>query len=417
MIQAWPRVPLGELIEHVPRPVSVDPSRTYREIGIRSHGKGIFHKEPLPGSALGKKKVYFVAPGDFVLNIVFAWEGAVAVVADSERGMIGSHRFPCFRPRDHRVHTRYLLHYFRTEEGLEILKRVSPGGAGRNRTLSRKEFLRSPIPLPAPEVQARMVADVDSISQRIASALKLGEAAQQEAEDLVVACHLRAAAGRTVVFGDAFVLHEDAVPISDSEDYPLVGVRGFGRGLFTKDAISGADTSYRTFNRLYEGALVISQVKGWEGAAAVVRSEMAGKFVSPEYRTFRCRPDEVEWRYIAHLVTAPWFRRLLVCATHGAGGRRERTRPEKLAPLLVEMPPVDEQRRLLGVYDRLGEVRMLTEQAIELGAGVPLAVLMREMRGPELGTPIMNSGSGPTSPRPTNSSSTRSWSRPRRTTR
>lgn len=43
---AWPMVPVGELLKSVRRPVDVRNDATYREIGIRSHCKGIFHKPP-----------------------------------------------------------------------------------------------------------------------------------------------------------------------------------------------------------------------------------------------------------------------------------------------------------------------------------------------------------------------------------
>lgn len=68
----WSRVRLGDVLHPVPRPVDVDAATEYREIGIRSHGRGIFHKEPVSGAAIGEKKVFWLEPGDFVLNIVFA---------------------------------------------------------------------------------------------------------------------------------------------------------------------------------------------------------------------------------------------------------------------------------------------------------------------------------------------------------
>jgi type I restriction enzyme S subunit len=38
----WETIALRDLLERVRRPVQVEPNETYREIGIRSHGKGIF---------------------------------------------------------------------------------------------------------------------------------------------------------------------------------------------------------------------------------------------------------------------------------------------------------------------------------------------------------------------------------------
>jgi type I restriction enzyme S subunit len=75
------------------------------------------------------------------LNIVFAWEGAVAIMSKAEAGMTGSHRFPSFRADERRLDSRFLLSCFKTPAGLDLLGRISPGGAGRNRTLSRKDFL------------------------------------------------------------------------------------------------------------------------------------------------------------------------------------------------------------------------------------------------------------------------------------
>ena len=123
----WPVVKLHRLISRVSRPVNVRRGSTYREIGIRSWGKGIFHKEPTTGASLAEKRVFYVNPGDLVLNIVFAWEGAVAVVSEHERGMIASHRFPTF---DH-VHALadldYLLMFLQSEHGRALMSLNSPG--------------------------------------------------------------------------------------------------------------------------------------------------------------------------------------------------------------------------------------------------------------------------------------------------
>lgn len=163
MNTAWPRVRLGDVLRFTPRPVTVEPTRMYREIGIRSYGRGIFHKPPAVGLELGEKKVFYIEPGDFILSIVFAWEGAVAVASDSEVGMIASHRFPAFRADPARLELRYLLFWFQTNSGKSLLDRVSPGGAGRNRTLNRNAFLTQEIPLPSLMEQQRVIARLEEL--------------------------------------------------------------------------------------------------------------------------------------------------------------------------------------------------------------------------------------------------------------
>lgn len=142
---------LGDLVERVRRPIHVHPDSTYSQIGIRSHGRGIFHKDPVQGAELGNKKIFEVCPGDLVFNIVFAWEGAVAVAGSEEAGRCGSHRFPTYRATDTNV-AELLRYYFAGTEGSRLLDLASPGSAGRNRTLNQAMLLDFHVPSPEAEV-------------------------------------------------------------------------------------------------------------------------------------------------------------------------------------------------------------------------------------------------------------------------
>ena len=153
----WNLWKIRRLVRRVKRPIVVRPDREYQEIGIRSWGKGIFHKEPVRGALLGEKSVFRPEPGDFVLNIVFAWEGAVAVVSEHETGMIASHRFPTFRPAEH-VDLDYLLMVLQSDQGRRLMEVNSPGAAGRNKTLRIGQFLDEELPLPDIEEQRAVVS-------------------------------------------------------------------------------------------------------------------------------------------------------------------------------------------------------------------------------------------------------------------
>ncbi len=154
----WDVYMLGECLSRVERPVEVKPNELYTQIGIRSHGKGLFYKEPVTGAALGNKAVFWIEPDCFIVNIVFAWEQAIGKTTQFEVGMIGSHRFPMYRPVNDRVDIDYLISYFLTKRGTDILEAASPGGAGRNKTLGQERFLKSKIVLPPIEEQQKIAA-------------------------------------------------------------------------------------------------------------------------------------------------------------------------------------------------------------------------------------------------------------------
>lgn len=138
----------------VRRPVQIDfANGMYPELGIRSFGKGTFHKPAISGADVGTKKIYHILPGDLIFSNVFAWEGAIAIAKTEDKGRYGSHRFISCVAKEGVANASYLLFYFQTSEGFQKIKDASPGGAGRNRTLGLDALAKIEVPLPSFEKQ------------------------------------------------------------------------------------------------------------------------------------------------------------------------------------------------------------------------------------------------------------------------
>lgn len=162
----WEYIRISSLIEEVKRPIDVDDNEVYQEIGIRSHGRGIFHKDPVSGEEIGDKNVFKVIENALVFNIVFAWEGAVAVTTEGESDMIASHRFPMYVPRNEEIDLTYLKYFFTHGYGQGILNWNSHGAAGRNRTLNREAMLSEEFWFPPTDEQQRIAQHIsDTLSQ------------------------------------------------------------------------------------------------------------------------------------------------------------------------------------------------------------------------------------------------------------
>ncbi|MBI4681829.1 MAG: restriction endonuclease subunit S [Nitrospirae bacterium] len=146
-------LPMSEAAPLVRRPIKVDLSAQYPELGIRSFGKGTFHKPALTGKELGSKRIFTIEEGDLLFNIVFAWEGAVAIAKREDHGRVGSHRFLTCVPQKGIATSAFLCFHFLTEKGLHDLGDASPGGAGRNRTLGLKSLDKIKVPVPPYEKQ------------------------------------------------------------------------------------------------------------------------------------------------------------------------------------------------------------------------------------------------------------------------
>lgn len=151
-------LPMREVAPIVRRDVIVAQASSYAELGIRSFGKGTFHKPTLSGLELGDKRVYRIEPGDLLFSNVFAWEGAVAVAKPDDIDRVGSHRFISCVPHDGLTTAEYLRYYFLTNEGMTKIQDASPGGAGRNRTLGLAKLMDISVPLPSEDTRNAFVA-------------------------------------------------------------------------------------------------------------------------------------------------------------------------------------------------------------------------------------------------------------------
>jgi type I restriction enzyme S subunit len=169
---------MREIAPIVRRPIDVDPSARYEELGIRSFGKGTFHKPVISGLEVGTKRLFRIEPGDLVFSNVFAWEGAIAVAKSEDANRVGSHRYITCVPQPGAATATFLCYFFLTNEGLRLIRAASPGGAGRNRTLGLEALEAISVPVPSIQDQNRFsalcakVEAVHGLQNEIATDLK-----------------------------------------------------------------------------------------------------------------------------------------------------------------------------------------------------------------------------------------------------
>ena len=382
MSKPWPTVRLGEVLTPTVRGESVEASKEYRLLGIRLDGQGPFLRETVMGTHTSATKLFRVAEGDFIYSRLFACRGAFGVISKELDGCFVSGEFPAFVPVPGKIDVEFLKYWFRLPSVIATVDADCSGSTPLTRNRFKENFfLALEIPLPPLAEQRRVVARIEELAAQINEARTLRHQAAEEAEAFVTSVHASLAGTRTKKLGDILWLDENAVPIELTGSYPQVGVKSFGGGLFPKGAVEGTGTTYRAFNRLYDGAFLLSQVKGWEGAVAVCPPELAGWFVSPEYRTFRCIPTESRARYLAPLVRTEWFWRKLAGATRGVGARRERTRPEQFLNIELPMPDIEQQKRGEALFAEVDALKRLqADTAAELDALLP-ALLDRAFKG------------------------------------
>jgi restriction endonuclease S subunit len=72
-----------------------------------------------------------------------------------------------YKPKRGVIDLDYLLYYFKSPRGKHLLGLVSPGGAGRNKTLGQSDFLKLQIPVPSIEEQTAIAQVLQTADKEI----------------------------------------------------------------------------------------------------------------------------------------------------------------------------------------------------------------------------------------------------------
>ena len=162
---AWEQRKLGDLVEKYEDPIDT-PTDGYMRLGIRSHAKGTFHSYVEKGKELETAKMFRVAANNFIVNITFGWEHAVAITDESDAGKLVSHRFPQYSFENGMI-PMFFKYLILDENFKHHLELSSPGGAGRNRVLKLNDMLEYKMKFPCEDEQRKLASYFDDLDHLI----------------------------------------------------------------------------------------------------------------------------------------------------------------------------------------------------------------------------------------------------------
>lgn len=138
------------------------PNSGYWRLGLRSHCKGTFHTYVDAGNELETAEMNRVQSGNFILNITFAWERALAVTNEEDQDKLVSHRFPQFKPNSD-LAIDFFKHTLIDKRFKHHLELSSPGGAGRNKVLKIADMLKYELLVPSIKEQNEISSFLNNV--------------------------------------------------------------------------------------------------------------------------------------------------------------------------------------------------------------------------------------------------------------
>ena len=180
----WKKHTLGSFLIPINRSVS-KPDKEFLGLGIRSHGKGTFLKPNSNPTKIGMKTLYQVKENDLIVNITFAWEGAVAIVEPEDHGALVSHRFPTYKFETDLAIPEFFKYVIIQDRFKYLLGIISPGGAGRNRVLNKTDFLKLEVEVPPLPEQKKIARIIGTWDRAIDLTERLIEAKERQKKGLM----------------------------------------------------------------------------------------------------------------------------------------------------------------------------------------------------------------------------------------
>lgn len=151
--------------------------------------------------------------------------------------------------------------------------------------------------------------------------------------------------------------------VDPEKNYRLLGVRLDGAGPFLRETKTGAQSSAATLSRVEDGDFIYSRLFAWRGAFGLITPELAGCYVSNEFPTFTCDPDRLEARYLNYFFRLkPTLAAVEEKCTGSTPLTRNRFKEQFFLASKIPLPPLAEQRRLVGSISRVSAHVQSTEQ-------------------------------------------------------
>jgi type I restriction enzyme, S subunit len=177
-------------------------------------------------------------------------------------------------------------------------------------------------------------------------------------------------------------LHEISRPVSLEPDteYTLVTVRRSRGGVDKRSVLLGSEIKTPTQFFVAAGDFLISKRQIVHGACGIVPAELDGAVVSNEYAVLG-GDGEIDPRFLRFLSETTYFQQTCFHSSIGVHVEKMLFRTEQWLKRPFNIPPLDEQRRIIEILDAARQQIALAEQQLALLKAEKRALMQQLLTG------------------------------------
>lgn len=366
-------VSLGDVITFVSAPHAVEPDEYYPIAGVYGFGRGMIRRSATCGQEIAADQLFRIKSGQFIYSRLKSFEGAFAVVSDELDGYFVSNEFPTFDIRRDWLEPAFLGWYFKQPRVWKQLASDGRGIGARRERLHPHNLLGHTFALPSLETQRLIVGRLECAAAAIVRSRQATEATRAELRQVLVSAFRRAIVGAPrIPMEEIAPIVRRPVELELDATYAELGVRSFGKGLFKKPDLIGAELTWQKLFRIHHGDIVFSNIKAWEGAFAVAKPKHHGKVGSHRYLTCVVDANRATPTFLWYFLQSSEGLAQVQAASPGSADRNRTLNQRKLAGIKIPLPSLDAQVWFDGLQQKARSVHLgQSEVAAELDHLIP----------------------------------------------
>ncbi|ANX02551.1 hypothetical protein CSTERLE_13765 [Thermoclostridium stercorarium subsp. leptospartum DSM 9219] len=398
------KVKIGDLLTRVKEPIDIEEDKQYKRVTIKTNNQGVYLRDIEFGRNIGTKKQFIIHEGQFLLSKIDARNGAFGIVPNDLDGAIITGNFWAYEVNHELLNIEWFNIFVSSREFIDICDRASSGTTNR-RYLDENKFLNFTISLPSFNEQSLFVENFKWIKQKfdfIMSELsyqydliiKLRQSILQEAVEgklvpqdpndepaSVLLEKIKEEKERLIKEGKIKKekplppISEDEIPYELPEGWEWVRLGEVTNYAYNEtlkpdeideeewvlelediekdtsrliQVIRNKDRKSKSNkNRFYKGDVLYGKLRPYLKKVLVAPEDGV---CSTEIIPFRGYGN-IESRYIMYIMKSPYIDKIVNSITHGMNMPRLGTK--NALELLIPLPPINEQKRIVEKVDQL----------------------------------------------------------------